>query len=164
MSHQEHKRDAPKRLKCAVITVSDTRSKESDESGRIIIDALEKEGHEVICYKLVKDDYSILREAILSCAGAHVIITNGGTGIGKRDVSIDAFNSLVHKTLDGFGEIFRVLSYEKIGSAAIMSRASAGVLGNKILLCLPGSPDAVRLALEKLVIPEIGHMVHELSK
>ncbi|APH04083.1 MogA/MoaB family molybdenum cofactor biosynthesis protein [Bacillus weihaiensis] len=168
MSSIEHKQNAPKKIKCKVITISDTRNKETDKSGKLIKKFLHEQGHEVIDYEIVKDEKTLIRSAILKgCEKREVdaVITNGGTGIAKRDVTIEAVESLIEKEIPGFGEIFRMLSYrDDIGSAAILSRAIAGVAMDTAVFSIPGSSGAVSLAMEKLILPELGHVVREIKK
>jgi molybdenum cofactor biosynthesis protein B len=148
-----------------VLTISDTRTIESDTSGRAIAEALQAAGHEVIGRELVRDEPADVRAAVASHAGdAQVIVTTGGTGITSRDSTYEAIASLLDKRIDGFGELFRSLSYGEIGSAAMMSRACAGTIGRTAVFALPGSEAAVRLALDKLILPEIGHVVRELQR
>jgi molybdenum cofactor biosynthesis protein B len=158
-----HRKDAPKSLRCFVLTISDTRSPATDTSGNAIVAALEAAGHVIDGRTIVKDDPSAVQQAV-QAASAEVVITTGGTGITSRDGTYEALSALFEKRLDGFGELFRMLSYEQIGSAAMMSRASAGVIGRTAVFSLPGSEHAVRLAMEKLIIPEIGHIVRELRR
>jgi molybdopterin adenylyltransferase len=168
MSIQEHKQKALKSVKCKVVTVSDTRDKDSDKSGKLMIELLQGAGHKIVDYCLVKDEEEPIREAILKGCNhseVEVILTNGGTGIALRDVTIETISKLFDKEINGFGELFRMLSYqEDIGSAAILSRASAGVIGNKAIFSTPGSSGAVKLAMNKLILPELGHVVGELQK
>jgi len=168
MSTQEHKMQAPKTVNCKVITVSDTRDSETDKSGKLMIDLLEEAGHKIVDYVIVKDEAEpIESEIIKGCSrdDIDVILTNGGTGIAKRDVTIETVQGLLDKEMVGFGEIFRMLSYqEDIGSAAILSRAIAGVVKDKAVFSTPGSTGAVRLAMNKLILPEIAHVVRELKK
>ena len=168
MSIQEHRQKALKSVNCKVVTVSDTRNKENDKSGKLMIELLEGAGHKVVDYCIVKDEEEPIREAILKgCSHQDVeaILTNGGTGIALRDVTIETVSKLFEKEINGFGELFRMLSYqEDIGSAAILSRASAGVIGNKVVFSTPGSSGAVKLAMNKLILPELGHVVGELQK
>jgi molybdenum cofactor biosynthesis protein B len=170
MSHVTHKTDAPRTIRCFVLTISDTRTEDTDASGRAIADLLLAAGHELIGRAIVKDDASLVRRAIgdLLAAererGAQVIITTGGTGITSRDTTYEAISELLEKRLDGFGELFRMLSYQQIGAAAMMSRAVAGLVEGRIVIALPGAEAAVRLAMEKLVLPEIGHLVQQASK
>lgn len=168
MSVQEHKKQAAKVVGCKIITVSDTRDKETDKSGKLMIELLENEGHNIIDYVIVKDEaVPIENEIIGGCndEDIDVILLNGGTGIAKRDVTIETVQNLLEKEIVGFGELFRMLSYqEDIGSSAILSRAIAGVVKNKAVFSTPGSTGAVKLAMQKLILPEIGHVVRELRK
>jgi molybdopterin adenylyltransferase len=167
MSDREHKAAAPRSVGCYIVTVSDTRTEATDASGRAIADLLHRAGHTVAGRTIVKDDPTAVRAAIerqLATAEVDVIVTTGGTGITSRDTTYEAVNGLLQKRLDGFGELFRMLSYEEIGSAAIMSRACAGLVANRIVVCLPGSEKAVRLAMERLLIPELGHLVQQARK
>ena len=167
VSHLEHKASAPQSVRCYVVTVSDTRTPDTDASGRAIADLLQGAGHAVIGRAIVKDDPEQVRSVIereLANPDVQVIITTGGTGITSRDGTYEAVSGLLHKRLDGFGELFRMLSYEHIGSSAMMSRACAGLVGGRIVASLPGSEAAVRLAMEKLLLPELGHLVREASR
>jgi len=160
-------RHAVQNVPCAVITVSDSRTKETDESGSVIIEKLNSNGHLVVDYRIVHDSISEIKGAItadLENVEVKVIICNGGTGIAKRDVTVEAVSAFMEKKIEGFGEFFRYLSYEEIGIAALMSRAVGGVAFGKIILCLPGSSGAVRLAMDKIVLPQIGHMVWEVER
>ncbi|MFC2011904.1 molybdenum cofactor biosynthesis protein B [Chloroflexota bacterium] len=167
MSHQEHKEASPKSVNCAVLTFSDSRTEQTDESGKLLCQKLSENGHRVLAYAVLKDDSEAIRRKLDELLGQdelQVIITNGGTGIGRRDVAVETVSAFLEKTLDGFGELFRSLSYQEIGTASIMSRAVAGVAKGKVIICLPGSSGAARLAIDKIVLPEIGHMVREVSK
>jgi len=165
MSVHEHKRHAHTNLKVGVITASDTRTLDTDESGRLIRILFEGAGHQVTYYEILPDEREKISAAIAdNLPNLDAIVVNGGTGISARDGSMEVVKSLIDKELDGFGEIFRMLSFNEIGSAAIMSRAIAGVRGGKFIAALPGSPDACRLAMEKLIVPEIGHIVSILGK
>jgi molybdenum cofactor biosynthesis protein B len=160
-------RHAVQNVPCAVVTVSDSRTKDTDESGHIIIEKLSSDGHLVVDYRIVRDNISEIKGAIiadLENVEVKVIICNGGTGIAKRDVTVEAVSAFIEKSIEGFGEFFRHLSYEEIGIAALMSRAVGGVAFGKIILCLPGSSGAVRLAMDKIVLPQIGHMVWEVER
>jgi molybdopterin adenylyltransferase len=164
---EEHKQRAPHSVRCFIITVSDTRTEETDTSGRAIADLLERAGHHVAGRIIVKDEAALVRGVVerqLAAGDIDAIITTGGTGIAARDTTFEAIDSLLEKRLTGFGELFRVLSYEQIGSAAIMSRATAGISARRILVALPGSEAAVRLAMEKLLLPELGHLVQQARK
>ncbi len=167
MSQAEHKARAPQSVRCFILTISDTRTGDTDTSGRAIADLLVASGHQVAGRTIVKDDPDLVRSTIerqLAAPDVHAIITTGGTGITSRDSTYEAVNGLLQKRLDGFGELFRMLSYEQIGSAAIMSRACAGLAAGRIVVCLPGAEAAVRLAMEKLLIPELGHLVQQATK
>ena len=168
MSTQEHKQAAPNSVNCKVITVSDTRNKDTDKSGKLMIELLEDKGHTVVDYVIVKDEREAIYQAVIEgCSDPQidVVLTNGGTGIAKRDVTIETVQSMFDKDITGFGELFRMLSYqEDIGSAALLSRAAAGVINDKAVFATPGSTGAVKLALIKLILPEIGHVVRELKK
>ena len=163
----EHKAQAPQSVSCFIITVSDTRSEATDTSGRAIAELLTAAGHEVAGRTIVRDDPSLVRSTIerqLAYKGAQVIITTGGTGITSRDSTIEAVDALLEKRLEGFGELFRSLSYQQIGAAAMMTRATAGLAAGRIVVSLPGSEAAVRLAMEKLLLPELGHLVQQAGK
>jgi molybdenum cofactor biosynthesis protein B len=166
MSVHEHKEKAKKSVRCWVITVSDTRDETTDTSGQTIKKFLADDGHHTIGYRIVKDEpvqiEALLNEALAN-GDVEAVIINGGTGIAPRDGTYEVVSRFLEKKLDGFGEIFRYLSYLDIGSAAIMSRAAAGAARGKVLISLPGSKGAVTLAMEKLILPEIRHMVSQLQ-
>ena len=165
MSTEEHRATSPGSVRCFVLTISDSRTPETDTSGDAIATLLAEAGHEVLGRSLVKDDPEKVRTAIDSRPeGTQVVITNGGTGITSRDSTYEAITTLLDKRLDGFGELFRMLSYQQIGAAAMLSRACAGTIGRTGVFSLPGSEHAVRLAMSKLILPEIGHVVRELSR
>ncbi len=165
MSHLEHKKHALKNLSCGVITISDTRTQEDDGSGRTIRESLEADGHGVVFYSIVRDEAGPILSAVQEALeNADVVICNGGTGISPRDITIETLRPLFNRIIEGFGEVFRSLSYDEIGSSAILSRSIAGVVGKNLLFCLPGSPNAVKLAMEKLILPEIGHMLAQVRK
>jgi molybdopterin adenylyltransferase len=168
MSVTEHKKEAPRVVRCKVITISDTRTIDTDKSGKLMIDLLKEAGHEVVSYEIVKDEKEAIRSAILrGCEQPDIdaVLTNGGTGIAKRDVTIETVKEIIEKEIVGFGELFRMLSYtEDIGSAAILSRAIAGVANDTAIFSTPGSSGAVRLAMVKLILPEISHVVREIRK
>jgi molybdenum cofactor biosynthesis protein B len=167
MSHQEHQQRAQAEvapsIRCGVITISDTRTPETDTSGATIRTLLEAAGHSVARYQVVKDEpdqiAALVRE--LAAGGCQVILTNGGTGISRRDSTFEAIDALIEKRLPGFGELFRMLSYAEIGAAAMLSRATAGLLGSALVFCMPGSTGAVRLAMERLIIPQLPHLIWE---
>ena len=167
MSVAEHRALSPSQVACFVLTVSDTRTLENDTSGQAIAALLEQAGHTVVARRTVRDEpadvATILRDEIGRRA-ARVIITTGGTGISKRDSTYEAVTALFEKEIDGFGELFRMLSFNAIGPAAMLSRATAGVAGGCAIFLLPGSEHAVRLAMEQLILPELGHIVRELTR
>ena len=165
MSQEQHKATAPARIRCFVLTVSDTRTVETDRSGRAIAELLTAAGHEVTGSEIVKDEPADVIRAVSAQIGVvDAVITTGGTGLTARDSTYEALTSLLDKRLDGFGELFRMLSYEDIGSAAMMSRAVAGTVRGTFVAALPGSEGAVRLAMEKLLLPELRHVVQQLRK
>ena len=160
-----HRKDAPASVRCFVLTISDTRTAETDASGDAIAQALTSAGHDVAGRRIVRDDAATVREIVRAeSRNVPVIVTTGGTGITARDSTYEAISALLDKRLDGFGELFRMLSYEQIGSAAMLSRACAGSIGTTAIFALPGSEQAVRLAMDKLILPEIGHVVRELHR
>jgi molybdenum cofactor biosynthesis protein B len=161
----EDHRSALAGVRCAVLTISDTRALETDVSGRAIVELLEEARHVVAKRQILRDNPKDVHDAVLGqIGGVEAVITTGGTGITSRDSTYEAISGLLHKRLDGFGELFRMLSFEQIGAAAMMSRACAGLSAGRILVCMPGSEAAVRLAMEKLVIPELGHLVQQARK
>ena len=166
MGHDEHRHEAPRSVRIFVVTASDTRGEAEDESGAFLRSAALAAGHALAGYRIVRDEPEALRAALAAAAeaGAEVVIVNGGTGIAARDRTYEAVAGLLEKRLDGFGELFRMLSYDEIGAAAMLSRAVAGVWGGRAVFSVPGSRAAVRLAWEKLIGPEIGHVVRELRK
>lgn len=167
MSHIEHKEKAKRLVSCAVVTVSDSRTEETDVGGKILKEQLSNVGHKIIYYQVIKDEPEQIKELLLKLSddvNCQAMIFNGGTGISRRDRTFDVIDSFLEKRLVGFGEIFRYLSYLDIGSSAIMSRATAGSYKGRVVISIPGSPAAVRLAVEKLILPEIAHMVWELGR
>lgn len=166
MTQQPHPDSSQITVTCAVVTVSDTRTNETDKSGQIIQQLLVNANHAVKAYRIIKDEPAQIQEQIelLGKLKIEVVIFNGGTGIAPRDTTYDAIEKLLSKILPGFGELFRFLSYQEIGSRAIASRAVAGVYQDKLIFSLPGSSNAVRLAMEKLIIPELVHLVSQMRK
>lgn len=150
----------------AVVTVSDSRSAGTDSNGQYLQQAISAAGHRVVGYRVVPDDPAAVVEALDELAGgaARVIVFNGGTGIARRDNTFDALAPRLEKVIPGFGEIFRMLSYEQVGAAAMLSRATAGVYRGVVVVATPGSPAAVRLAWEKLLEPELEHLAWELTR
>ena len=164
---EEHKQRAPATVRCFIVTVSDTRTEETDTSGRAIAELLTAAGHHVSGRVIVKDEAALVRSTVerqLASGDVDVIITTGGTGIAARDTTFEALDSMLEKKLPGFGELFRMLSYQQIGSAAMMSRATAGISARRVVVALPGSEAAVRLAMERLLLPELGHLVQQACK
>ncbi len=168
MGAEEHRRKAEEQgaVPIAIVTVSDTRTTETDESGRLIRALAEAAGHRISDHRIVKDEPEQVMQALEECAAgeARLIIFNGGTGISRRDRTYDVISKALEKPLPGFGELFRMLSYQEVGAAAMLSRATAGVYRGKVVVSTPGSPNAVRLALEKLILPEIRHLAWELVR
>ena len=165
MALSDHRRAAVHVVRCAVVTVSDTRTEATDTSGRAIVELLERAGHTVESKSIVRDE----PEQVRTIVGAHVgrldaVITTGGTGIASRDTTCDALEQLFQRRLEGFGELFRALSFKEIGAAAMLSRAAAGAMGRVAIFSLPGSEHAVRLAMTELILPEVGHVVRELRR
>ena len=167
VSVAEHKSRAPASVACFVLTVSDTRTPDTDSSGRAIRELLTAAGHTVTAARIVRDEPDDVTEAIeqqLAHAATRVVITTGGTGITSRDGTFEAIDRLLEKRLDGFGELFRMLSFQEIGAAAMLTRAAAGTIARKAVFVLPGSEHAVRLAMTRLILPELGHVVQQLDK
>ena len=167
MAYDEHKQHAQKQASCLILTISDTRTEATDASGKLMAELLEQNGHRVARKAIVPDEpemiAALLREGIAS-DNVQAILCNGGTGISARDRSYEAVEAVLDKRLDGFGELFRLLSYQEIGSAAMMSRAVGGIAGNTAIFSVPGSKAAVELAMTRLILPELGHILWELSK
>jgi len=165
MSTSEHREKAKTQsATCAVLTISDTRTEADDAGGRIIREMLQAAGHQVAAYRIVKDEPTQIDTALrawLQDTSIHAILCTGGTGIARRDTTIEVVERLMDKKLDGFGELFRMLSWDQVGAAAMLSRATAGLVGETLLFAMPGSTNAVRLAMEKLITPELSHLVWE---
>ena len=162
-SAEQHRQAAPKSLTFAVITISDTRTLSTDKSGQTLVDAMQQVGHELSDRRIVPDEVSQIASAVSEVCGngnVDVVLTTGGTGISPRDRTPEAVQPMLEVELPGFGELFRTLSYQEIGAAAMLSRAFAGRIGSTLIFCLPGSTNAVRLAVEKLLVPELPHLVH----
>jgi molybdopterin adenylyltransferase len=166
-STQEHREQAPESINCAVVTVSDTRTEETDKSGQIIKEYLSAAGHTVIDYRIIPDEpdqIGPLLDELASRPDSDAIVFNGGTGIAPRDTTFDVIDRMLEKKLDGFGELFRWLSWYEIGAASMLSRATAGTYKNTLVFLTPGSSNAVKLAMEKLIAPEVAHMIFEVRK
>ena len=167
MSHLEHKAKAPVAIDCFVLTVSDTRTPDTDTSGRAIRELLVDNGHRVSGHAIVRDEPEQVTARVIAQLDDPVtqaIITTGGTGITSRDGTFEAVSRLLEKRLDGFGELFRMLSYQDIGSAAMMSRAIAGSVRRRAVFVLPGSENAVRLAMTRLILPELPHVIQQVNR
>jgi molybdenum cofactor biosynthesis protein B len=165
MGTHEHKKQAPQKVSLGIITVSTTRALADDGSGNWINEQAGKEGHEVVYHQVVTDDAELIAATVrdvIQNERPQVILMNGGTGITKKDVTIEAVNPLLSKTLTGFGTLFAKLSFDEIGSAAFLSRATAGVIEETVIFCLPGSLNACKLACRELIFPELGHLVKHL--
>lgn len=166
-AHEEHKAHAPQTVTCVVLTCSDTRNTQTDISGQLMMRLLKEHGHDVAAYHVVKDEPAHIIRLVEEAAAneaVQAILVNGGTGISSRDSTFEAIDGLLEKRLVGFGEIFRYLTFKDIGSPAIMTRATAGVFRGRIIFSTPGSEGAVRLAMESLILPELGHIVQQLAK
>jgi len=168
MAYDEHQRASQSDVaRCAVITLSDTRTEATDKSGARIKDLLTPAGHTIAHYQIVRDEPSQLEPLLVQLLGrtdVDVILTNGGTGISRRDQTIAVIEQHLEQQLPGFGELFRMLSWDQIGSGAMLSRAVGGISHGKLIFAMPGSTKAVELAMEKLILPELKHLLHELRK
>ena len=166
-THEEHQAQGPPSVRCAVITVSDTRTLETDTGGQSVVVALTAAGHLVVAREIIPDEPARMRALLESLRGrddVDAILLTGGTGITSRDQTYETVTSLLDKPLPGYGEVFRMLSFQEIGPAAILSRAVGGLIGRKVLLTMPGSPAAVRLAMEKIIVPQLPHLVREARR
>jgi molybdenum cofactor biosynthesis protein B len=166
-TYEDHRAEGPDAVTCGVITVSDTRTTETDTSGKLLQNMLQDCGHQVPFMRIVKDDASQIRDALEAACNdpdVQVVITNGGTGITKRDTTYDVVVGMIEKEMPGFGELFRFVSYQDIGTAAILTRATAGTCRDTIIMTLPGSGNACRTGMEKIILPEISHMVREVLR
>jgi molybdenum cofactor biosynthesis protein B len=164
---EEHRSQAPSVIRCAVITVSDTRTMENDVGGQTIVDMLGSHGHQVVERRIIRDEPGPMRDLLTRLSQRSeidAILLTGGTGLCLRDQTFETLSQLITKQLPGFGELFRMLSYAEVGAAAMLSRAMGGLLGRTVVLAMPGSPGGVRLAMEKLVLPELGHLVREARR
>lgn len=165
MSTKEHRSEAAEKLKIGIVTISTTRTLETDKSGAWMAERVAKEKHTLVCHKLVTDDEGEIRKSIRDAVRDYtpdVLILTGGTGIGPKDVTIEAITPMFRKELSAFGPIFAQLSFEQVDSAAILSRATAGIVGNTALFSLPGSLEACKLACKAIIFPEIGHLVKHI--
>lgn len=166
-SVEQHRATSPEQIRCAVITVSDTRTLENDTGGAAVVDHLEKAGHIVVRREIIRDEPAEMRpllEQLASRDDVDAILLTGGTGIASRDQTFETVSCLLSKPLPGYGELFRMMSFAEIGAAAMLSRALGGLIGGTVVLTMPGSPGGVRLAMEKLIIPELKHLVREARR
>jgi molybdenum cofactor biosynthesis protein B len=167
MGHHEHEKLATASLNVGVMTFSDTRDENSDKSGAILKDVLKAAGHKVVVYRIVHEDPELMRQALqewLLLPDLDAVVTNGGTGLTARDNTVEVARSLFNKEMEGFGELFRWISFQQIGAAAMLSRACAGVVDDKMLICIPGSSKAVKLAAVRLIVPQLPHMLWEIRR
>lgn len=163
----EHRAQAPAVVRCAAITVSDTRTAETDTGGQTLVERLTSAGHAVVQRSIIPDDPGPMRALLQQLAqrgDVDAVLLTGGTGITGRDQTYETVTSLLTKPLPGYGELFRLLSYQEIGTAAMLSRATGGLMGRTVVLTMPGSPAAVRLAMDKVILPELGHLVREAQR
>lgn len=166
-STQEHRRQAAKPITVSILTVSDTRTLENDLGGQLIAELIEASGNSILHRAIVVDETQSIRKAakeMIEADGCEALLVTGGTGLAARDCTPESIESLYDATIPGYGELFRMLSFSEIGSASMLSRASGGRVGKKVILTMPGSPAGVRLAMEKLIVPEIAHLVHHAGK
>lgn len=162
----EHRARGPRSVRCFALTISDTKTEADDASGDLIRELVRAGGHEVVGSLIVKDEPAQIRQAILEAIarGAQAVISSGGTGLTSRDSTFEVVSALIERPIPGFGELFRWLSFQEVGSAAMLSRATAGVVKGAVVFALPGSPNGVQLALEKLVVPELRHVFEQLAR
>lgn len=160
----QHRHTSPTSIQCGVITVSDTRTVSTDLGGQWLNDALVGAGHQVISREIIPDEPAVMSSLLAQLVGrddVEAVLLTGGTGIAGRDLTYETIVALLDKKLPGYGELFRMLSYEEIGPAAMLSRAVGGVIRQTVVLTMPGSPAAVEMAMSKLILPELGHLVHQ---
>jgi molybdenum cofactor biosynthesis protein B len=167
MGLAEHREESPSAVRFAVLTISDTRDLSSDRGGAYLVKSLEESGHRVVRRAICRDDAqeiaALVRDAVAD-DGVDLVLTTGGTGIAPRDVTVPTLEALFDSTIPGFGELFRALSFREIGSAAILSRATAGIVGGKVVIALPGSPNALKLAVHEILLKEAGHFVSQTRR
>ena len=163
----EHKAEAPSKLRCAVVTVSATRTLETDSGGQLVVDLLMAAGHVVQRREIIPDDPEVMTPLLLSLQGdeeVEAVLMTGGTGITSRDQTYETVTRLITRPIPGYGELLRMLSYEQVGAAAMLSRATAGLMQQTVVLTMPGSPRAVELAMEKIILPELCHLAREAGR
>ena len=164
---QSHRQSAPQTVRCAAITISDTRTPETDSGGRTLVELLKEAGHQVLHQEIIADEPAPMRallEELCNRSDIDAILLTGGTGLGSRDQTYETISAMLSKPLPGYGEVFRMLSYDEIGAAAMLSRATGGLVGQTVVLSMPGSPAAVRLAMQKIILPELSHLVREATR
>lgn len=162
-----HRSEGRREIRCAVITVSDTRTRETDTGGKTLADRLVAAGHLVLHREIIPDEprqMSVLLQALANHDDMEVILLTGGTGLASRDQTYETVSNLLTKTLPGYGELFRSLSYQQIGTAAMLSRTIGGLIGRTVVLTMPGSPAAVTLAMDQIILPELGHLLREAQR
>lgn len=167
MGYQEHKHHVPVSVNCAVVIISGSRTEQTDESGKYIVSRLKECGNNVTAYSIIQNDASAILDTIdkvFKDGLTQAIVTSGGTGASHMDITIETISPLLSKKMDGFGELFRNLTYQEIGTGSILSRAMAGIIEGKVIISLPGSLEAVKLAMENIIIPELSHLVREASR
>ena len=163
----QHRSYGPQTVSFASLTVSDTRSVDTDQSGMVIRKLATDAGHRVLASEIVPDEFAAIQFGVtelLGIAKVDAVVVSGGTGFAPRDVTIEAVSGMFERTIDGFGELFRTLSYEEVGAASMLSRATAGVVGSRATFVLPGSPSAVELGMRQLILPEIGHLLGQIRR
>jgi molybdenum cofactor biosynthesis protein B len=164
---ETHRATSPESVACAVVTVSDTRTLENDTGGGTVVSMLSAASHQIVAREIVRDEPALIRELLRSLTSGgdvQAILITGGTGLSSRDQTYETVTAMFTKKIDGYGELFRMLSYQEVGPAAMLSRAVGGLIGSTIILTMPGSPAAVRLAMEKLILPELGHLRREAGR
>jgi molybdenum cofactor biosynthesis protein B len=167
MSAEQHRHAAPAVLGFSILTVSDTRGERDDTSGNALRELAAGDGHRVVASRIVRDDVAAIREAargLLELPGVDVLVVTGGTGFSPRDVTLEALGPMLERPVEGFGELFRMLSFQQVGAAAMLSRATAGLAGTRAIFLLPGSPKAVKLAMEALILPEAAHLLGQARR
>lgn len=163
----EHRAQSPQSAACAVVTISDTRTPATDTGGQAVVDHLTAAGHRIVAREIVRDEPQPIRALLAGFTAdpnIDAVLMTGGTGIGSRDQTFETVTALITKPLPGYGELFRMLSFAEVGAAAMLSRAVGGLIGRTVVLTMPGSPAAVRLAMEKLIVPELNHLVREARR
>ena len=167
MGYHDHKHHAPARVSCAVLVISGSRTQKDDQSGKLLTKMLQDNGHQVAAFDILKNDADAIRgkmQQFIADEGVQMVISSGGTGASHLDITVETVTPLLEKKMDGFGELFRQFTYQQIGTGSILSRAMAGVAKGTVIICLPGSVAAVEMAMQKIILPEIGHLVREAGR